>query len=90
MGIEIEPIAIVYFAAGLAALYGIGWLLLVPLKIVLRFLFNGILGGGMLMLLNLFGASLGLYVAVNPLTALTAGFLGVPGVAMLMVLERIL
>jgi len=90
MGLEIQPAVILFFALGLALLYVLGWLLLVPLKAVLRFLFNGLLGGALLMVVNLFGAIWGLSVAINPLTALTAGFLGVPGVVTILVLQSIL
>jgi inhibitor of the pro-sigma K processing machinery len=90
MGIAIDLTTVIFFAVGLALLYALGWLLLVPFKILLRFLFNGLLGGAMLMLINLFGSPLGLRIAINPLTALMAGLLGVPGVVTILALQSIL
>ena len=90
MGISIDLTTITFFAVGLVLLYALGWLLLVPLKMLLRFLFNGLLGGAMLMLVNLFGSPMGLQIAINPLTAMMSGFLGVPGVVTIMALQSIL
>lgn len=90
MGVEVPMMAVVCFAIGLALLYVVGWLLVLPLRSLLRFLFNGLLGGALLLCVNLFGSAWGLSVAVNPFTALIAGFLGIPGAAMMIVLERIL
>ena len=90
MGVPIDLTTIIFFALGLMLLYALGWLLLVPFKMLLRFLFNGLLGGVLLMLINLFGSPLGLQIAINPLTAMMAGLLGIPGVVTIMALQSIL
>ncbi len=90
MGISINFSVILAYAFGLLLLYVIGWLLVVPIKFVLRFLYNGIVGGLMLWLLNLVGSLFNIQVAINPVTALIAGFLGVPGVLLIIVLQYIL
>ncbi len=51
-----------------------------PLRFVLRVGVNTVLGGILLMLLNSFGSTFGLQLAVNPFTALVAGMLGLPGI----------
>ena len=61
-----------------------------PLKFILRLLYNGIIGGLMLWVLNLVGGFFNVGVAINPITALIAGFLGIPGVLLLLVLQYIL
>jgi len=43
-----------------------------------------------LLLLNFVGGYFGLHIALNPVTALVVGFLGVPGVVLLLVLRYIL
>jgi len=78
------------YIAGLVALYVLGWLLLVPLRFLLRLLLNCVLGGVALLALNLLGGGIGLHVSLNPLTALFAGLLGIPGVATLLLLEVLL
>lgn len=90
MGIELQAEVILAFIAGLALLYLVGWLLLVPFKVLWKFLFNGIIGGIMLFVINMVGGIFGVTVSINLLTALIAGFLGVPGVVLLLVLQLIL
>jgi inhibitor of the pro-sigma K processing machinery len=81
---------ILAYALGLILLYVVGWLLLVPLKIILKFIYNGIIGGIILWVLNLVGGLIGVTVAINPVTALIVGFLGIPGVILLLLLQFIL
>lgn len=81
---------IIAYVVGLAALYFIGWLLLVPLKFLSRLLLNALVGGVLLVLVGMLGGLLHLSVTVNAVTALMAGFLGVPGVALVVVLPILL
>lgn len=81
---------ILAFALGLVLLYGIGRLLLVPMRFLWRLVAGGLLGGLALWLVNQFGALIGFSVAVNPFTALTVGFLGVPGAALVVAIQLLL
>lgn len=81
---------IIAYALGLILLYLAGWLLLVPLKLLLRFIINGIIGGVSLWLLNLVGGLIGVTVAINPVTALIVGFLGIPGLILILLLQFLL
>lgn len=81
---------VIGYAAGLVLLYMVGWLLLVPLKKLLKFIYNGILGGIILWILNLVGGLINITVAINPITALIVGFLGVPGIILILLLQYIL
>lgn len=81
---------ILAFALGLTLLSLIGWLLLVPMRLMWRLLAGSLLGGGALLLINRFGALFGYALPVNPLTALLSGVLGVPGVALVAVLAALL
>lgn len=90
MGVSLDLNVILAYAFGLLLLYIVGWLLVMPLKFILRLLYNGIIGGLMLWALNLMGSLFGLRVAINPVTALIAGFLGIPGVLLIVVLNYIL
>jgi len=82
--------AILAYAFGLLLLYVVGRALIMPLKIVVKLVYNALIGGVVLLLLNIVGAYFGLHIALNPITALVVGFLGVPGVIMLLVLQYIL
>ena len=79
MGLDIPFDIIIAYALGLVLLYFTGWLLLVPLKLLFRFLINGVIGG-----------LIGVTVAINPVTALTVGFLGIPGLILILLLQFIL
>ena len=90
MGLDIRPEVILYFALGLALLYGLGWLLLVPLRKILGLIVNSVLGIIALLAINLIGSGFGYSILVNPFTALATGFLGVPGVALAALLQWLL
>ncbi len=90
MGLDIPFSIIIAYALGLILLYVAGWLLLVPLKMLFKFIVNGIIGGIVLWLLNLVGGLIGVRIAINPLTALLVGFLGLPGVILILLLQFIL
>ena len=78
------------FFLGLVLLYLIGWLLLVPMRFLWRLIAGGVLGGLALFLLNQFDWLTGLSVPINPFTALIAGFLGLPGVALVVAVYLLL
>ena len=81
---------IVSFALGLALLYLVGWLLLVPMKFLRRLLAGSLLGALALWLVNHFGALVNFSIPLNPFTALLAGLLGIPGIALAAVLNALL
>lgn len=90
MGLGIDVWVILFFALGLILLYFTGWLLLAPLKIILKLIISGLIGGCVLFLLNLFGGIFSVNIAINPLSALIAGYFGLPGIVLLLVLKIIL
>ncbi len=90
MGIGIELNIILAYAFGLILLYILGYILLVPIKLVIRLVYNGIIGGLMLLVINLIGGFFDMNIAINPITALVAGFLGIPGVIMMLIIQYVL
>lgn len=77
---------ILYGLIGLVLLY----LLIKVLKWPLKILINGVIGIVLLYVTNLLGAYLGFSIAINWITALIAGFLGVPGVIFLVIFQLFL
>lgn len=57
-------------------------------KLIFRILYNGIIGGISLFLLNLAIGLLGYHIALNAVSALMAGFLGLPGVVLIVLLHN--
>lgn len=80
---------LIAYGFGLLLLYLLARLLLVPVKIMVRLLYNGLIGGVLLWLVNLAGSFFGLIIPINPITALAAGFLGIPGVILLLLLRQL-
>lgn len=89
MGLMIDPALVLYFILGLAALYVCGWLLLAPFRLILKLVLNAVVGAIVLILLNLVGGTIGVMIPLNPLNALITGFFGLPGVALLFILQLI-
>ncbi|MBE3578856.1 MAG: pro-sigmaK processing inhibitor BofA family protein [Caldanaerobacter subterraneus] len=89
MNISIEYNIIIAYLVGLFLLYLLGWLLVVPRKILIRIILNGIIGGIILFFINIAGKSFGIFIAINPVTALIAGLLGIPGIILLIILQYI-
>ncbi len=90
MGAFVSIETVVAYAVALLLMYALGWLLFVPLKYLWKLILNGILGGLLLVAINLIGGLFGVTLAINPITALISGFLGIPGVALLFLLQVIL
>lgn len=82
--------SIFYYIIGLALLYIVGIILVFPIKKIFKLIGNGIIGGLTLLFFNFVGKSFGLGIVINPLNAIIAGFLGVPGVILLLILQIIL
>ena len=75
---------IIYCLIGLALLY----LLIKLLKWPIKLLINGIVGVVLLYIINFFGAYINLQVDINFVTALIAGFLGIPGIIFIIIFQR--
>ena len=74
---------IIYALVGLALLCLIIKLLKWPIKILV----NGIVGIIILYVANYIGEYFDFYITINPITALIAGFLGIPGVIFLVIFQ---
>ena len=74
---------IVYARVGLALLFLIIKLLKWPLKILI----NGILGIILLYIANIVGSYIGFVLPINAISALIAGFLGIPGIIFLVLFQ---
>jgi inhibitor of the pro-sigma K processing machinery len=78
---------IVAFLFGLVLIYFIGRLFLLPIKLIIRLVYNAIIGGIVLWIVNFAGAYFDFTIAINPITALVAGLLGIPGVILLILFK---
>ena len=89
MGLQLDPMMVLYFALGLVLLYIIGWLLLAPLTFLLKLSRSSVLGAILRVVLNLIGGIFRVTIPLNPLNAVIAGVLGLPGVLLLLLIKLI-
>ena len=58
-----------------------------PIRWIFKLLINAAFGFVLLFLVNFFGDPVVIYISVNFISAVVAGFLGVPGVILLVLLQ---
>ncbi|WP_241421919.1 pro-sigmaK processing inhibitor BofA family protein [Candidatus Contubernalis alkaliaceticus] len=82
--------SVMAFAFAALLLYLVARLLLVPFKLIVKLVLNALIGGVLLVFFNLIGSPLGFSVGINIITALVVGFLGIPGLILLIIIQFIL
>ena len=75
---------------GVGILFIVLKLLALPMKLIIKLVINGIVGGIIIFFFFLIGANFGFVIDLNWITALLVGFLGVPGVIVVTILQFIL
>lgn len=75
------------FFIAILVLYVVLKVISLPIKIIIKLMINALLGGAILFLLNMVGAKFGFQLNINWLTSLIVGFLGVPGVIIVVILH---
>lgn len=61
-----------------------------PIKWIIKLLFNGTIGALILSAVNFVGGFAGIYITISPLSAILSGFLGVPGIFLVALLQYLL
>ncbi len=79
----------VIFSICIIALIIIAKILSWPLKKIIKLVLNIALGLLMILVVNTFGQGISLHIPFNYVTAIVSGFLGVPGVIGLIILNYI-
>ncbi|HHU29070.1 MAG: pro-sigmaK processing inhibitor BofA family protein [Bacillota bacterium] len=74
----------------LILLYYVGKMLAAPARALLRVLLTGGAGAAILFVFNLLAGLFNLTVGINVVTALIVGYLGLPGLIMLVVIQKML
>ena len=65
-------------------------LLVLPIRLLFKLLINTLVGFALLWLLGLFGSGLGIAPEITLINALVVGFLGIPGVLLLIAIRLFL
>jgi len=74
---------IVTYILAVLILFAVLKLIGLSMKIIMKFIFNALVGGIVISLINLFGAN----ITLTWLTAAIVGFLGVPGVIIVLIMQ---
>lgn len=80
---------LIAYAVGIIFLLIIGRLFLVPMRFILKLVYNALIGGIVLVIINYLGGYFGFHLPFNILTAFLVGFLGLPGIILLILLNYI-
>ncbi|MGF0039387.1 pro-sigmaK processing inhibitor BofA family protein [Peptoniphilaceae bacterium SGI.131] len=78
---------IIFGILGVFVLFLLLKLLALSTAIILKLVVNGILGLVLLYVFNFVGGAFGLTLEINTINALVAGFFGVPGIVVLLLLK---
>jgi inhibitor of the pro-sigma K processing machinery len=80
---------ILAYVVGIILLFILGRLLLIPVKVVLKLVYNALLGAIALIIVNYIGSLIGYHIAFNIITAFVVGTLGIPGFILLVILKLV-
>ncbi|ERI93003.1 pro-sigmaK processing inhibitor BofA [Clostridiales bacterium oral taxon 876 str. F0540] len=79
-----------YFLIAIICLFLVVKLFSWPIKILFKLIANAFLGVILLLIVNFIGGYFNFFIGINWVTALVAGFLGVPGVIFLIIFKLLL
>ncbi len=82
-----EPIVVISILGGLILLVLFMGAPMRPVRFIGQGLVKIMIGALLLFFLNAFGTSLGLNIPINLVTSTISGFLGVPGIAALVIID---
>lgn len=74
------------YAGIIVMFFVLGKLFYWPMKVALKLAFNSLLGGALLIIINVIGAGFDVSIPINVLNACIVGILGLPGIIMLLIL----
>lgn len=71
------------YVSCIIAIFIIGKILIVPIKIIIKLIMNSIIGGILIFIINIIGAIWKIHIGINIITMITVGLLGIPGAILL-------
>ena len=80
-------INIIAYLACICFLFIFGRIFIVPIKKILKLVFNSILGGVVIFLINIIGANFNFHIGLNFYTSIIIGLLGIPGAVALFLIK---
>lgn len=87
---EVDLNVVLAVIFGVFVVYFVGRMLVTPARLVLRLVTTATVGAVALLVFNLGAGIFSFSIGVNMVTALVVGYMGLPGLAMLVLLQRML
>lgn len=78
------------YLACICFIFIFGRIFILPLKKIVKLIFNSILGGVSIFIINLVGATFGFHIGLNFFTSIVIGLLGLPGAVCLIVVKLLI
>ena len=78
---------IITYLACICFLFLFGKVFIVPIKKVMKFIFNSVLGGVVIWIINLVSLGINLHIGLNFFTSILIGVLGLPGAICLIIVK---
>ena len=82
--------SIIAFIACIFFIFIVGKIFILPLKTILKFLLNSVVGGIIIFIVNLIGGFWNFHIGLNILTSIIVGILGVPGTILVIMIKLLI
>ena len=82
--------SIIAFLSCIFFLFIFGKLFIVPFKTIFKLIINSILGGIIILIINMVGKIWGFHIGLNIITAIFVGLLGIPGAIAIILLKLLI
>lgn len=83
-------ITIITYLACICFIFIFGRLFILPLKKILKLIFNSFLGGLVIFIINLIGAKFSFHIGLNIITSIIVGLLGIPGTVLIIIVKLLI
>lgn len=82
--------SIIAFIACIFFIFIVGKIFILPLKTILKFILNSVVGGIMIFIINLIGGLWNFHIGLNIFTSIIVGILGVPGTILVIMIKLLI
>lgn len=82
--------SIIAFIACIFFIFIVGKIFILPLKTILKFILNSVVGGIIIFIVNLIGGFWNFHIGLNILTSIIVGILGVPGTILVIMIKLLI
>jgi inhibitor of the pro-sigma K processing machinery len=86
--VEIDPILVLTILGGLILMLLVVGAPIKPIRVIGNLAVKLVVGALLLFFVNAFGSFINFYIPINGVTAMVSGLLGVPGVALLILIKE--